>query len=138
MQIAIRMMGLLVWLLQKRWNGKIWQNRSEKTGLLNNKTLWCRGWRVRRMNMRRRKVRKSSTDFIEWTCLDNDMQENGRNIEKRFDCWCNGIRQHKETLSRVSGKRKKKYYLRWADVCIDKNLRDQWRKKPMAEKKKIL
>ena len=31
----------------------------------------------------------------------------------------NWIRQHKETLSLVSGKREKKYYLRRADVYID-------------------
>jgi hypothetical protein len=47
------------------------------------------------------------------------MQENGRNIEKSVDCWGNWIRQHKKTLSRVRGKRKKKYHLWRADVYID-------------------
>lgn len=38
------------------------------------------------------------------------MWKNRRNIEKSIDCWGNWIRQHKKTLSRVSGKRKKKYH----------------------------
>lgn len=75
-----------------------WENLA-KTGLLNNKTLWCRGRRVRRMNMRRRNAEEDATDFVEWTCLDKDMWGNRRNIAKSIDYWGNWIRQHKKTLA---------------------------------------
>ena len=38
--------------------------------------------------------------------------ENRGNIEKRLDCCAESVWLRKKILSRVSGKRKKKYYLR--------------------------
>ena len=43
----------------------------------------------------------------------------GQNQLRSDGLWGSWIRQHKKTLSRVSGKRKKKYHLRIADVYID-------------------
>ena len=42
-----------------------------------------------------------------------------RNIEKRLGCWGSWIRQHKKTLSRVIGKRKKKYH---PNGCVDRKI----------------
>ena len=39
----------------------------------------------------------------------------------KYDCWGNWIRQHKKTLSRVSGKRKKKYH---PYGCVHRKLED--------------
>lgn len=53
------------------------------------------------MNMRRRKVRLILLSKPVWMMMGRE------NIEKSIDCWGNWIRQHKETLSRVSGKGKR-------------------------------
>ena len=48
----------------------------------------------------------------------------GQNQLRSDGLWGSWIRQHKKTLSRVSGKRKKKYH---PNGCVDRNI--MWRVK---------
>ena len=66
------------------------------------------------MNMLRRKVRLILLSKPVWMMMGS---ENRKNIEKSIDCWGNWIRQYKKTLSRVSGKGKKKYH---PYGCVDR------------------